>query len=50
MKTKRFTDMRKWVAQNDNDPVRLFRNIYDRLYDVLEPQSIPQNSYYHCRL
>ena len=43
VKTKRFTDMRKWVAQNvDNDPVRLFRNIYDRLYDVLEPQSIPQ--------
>ena len=43
IKTKRFTDMRKWVAQNvDNDPVRLFRNIYDKLYDVLEPQSIPQ--------
>ena len=43
IKTKRFTDMRKCVAQNvDNDPVRLFRNIYDKLYDVLEPQSIPQ--------
>jgi len=42
IKTKRFTDMRKWVAQNvDNDQVRLFRNIYDRLYEVLEPQSIP---------
>ena len=43
IKTKRFTDMRKWIAQNvDNDPVRLFRNIYDKLYEVLEPQSIPQ--------
>ena len=42
IKTKRFTDMRKWIAQNvDNDPVRLFRNIYDKLYEVLEPQSIP---------
>ena len=42
IKTKRFTDMRKWVAQNvDNDQVRLFRNIYDKLYEVLEPQSIP---------
>ena len=35
--------MRKWVAQNvDNDLVRLLRKIYDKLYDVLEPQSIPQ--------
>ena len=43
IKTKRFTDMRKWVATNiDNDPVKLFRKIYDTLYDVLEPQSIPQ--------
>ena len=43
VKTKRFTDMRKWVATNiDNDPVKLFRKIYDALYDVLEPQSIPQ--------
>ena len=43
VKAKRFTDMRKWVAQNvDNDPVKLFRKIYDNLYDVLEPQSIPQ--------
>ena len=43
IKAKRFTDMRKWVAQNvDNDPVKLFRKIYDKLYEVLEPQSIPQ--------
>ena len=28
--------MRKWVAQNvDNDPVKLFRKIYDSLYEVL---------------
>ena len=43
IKAKRFTDMRKWVATNiDNDPVKLFRKIYDTLYNVLEPQSIPQ--------
>jgi DNA polymerase III delta prime subunit len=43
LKEKDFTSMRKWVTQNlDNDPVRIYRKIYDGLYDYLNPQSIPQ--------
>ena len=43
LKEKRFNDMRKWVVQNlDNEPVFLFRSIYDVLYKVLSPNSIPQ--------
>ena len=42
MKHKEFTNVRKWVVNNlDNDPIRLFRRIYDRLYDYVEPSSIP---------
>ena len=42
IKEKDFTSMRKWVTQNlDNDPVRIYRIIYDSLYDNLKPQSIP---------
>ena len=42
MKNKEFTNVRKWVVDNlDNDPVRLFRSVYDSLYDFLEPSSIP---------
>ena len=34
--------MRKWVVQNlDNDPVKIFRKIYDTLYQSLEPSTIP---------
>jgi DNA polymerase III delta prime subunit len=43
MKKKEFGSIRKWVATNiDNDHVGLFRTIYDGLYEILEPQSIPQ--------
>lgn len=43
LKEKKFTDMRKWVASNiDNDPVQVFRLIYDSAYDVMEKKSIPQ--------
>ena len=43
LKDKDFSSMRKWVTQNlDNDPVRIYRKIYDGLYDHLKPQSIPQ--------
>jgi DNA polymerase III delta prime subunit len=43
LKNKEFTDMRKWVAQNVNmNSAIIFRRIYDSLYDVLEPSSIPQ--------
>jgi DNA polymerase III delta prime subunit len=43
LKTKDFSTMRKWVTQNmDNDPIRVYRKIYDALYDMLQPNSIPQ--------
>jgi hypothetical protein len=42
MKKKEFGSIRKWVASNiDNDHVGLFRSIYDSIYEILEPQSIP---------
>ena len=42
MKNKEFTNVRKWVVSNlDNDPVRIFRNIYDSLYDHVDGNSIP---------
>jgi DNA polymerase III delta prime subunit len=43
LKEKDFTSTRKWVTNNlDNDPVKLFRKLYDGLYEVLEPNSVPQ--------
>jgi replication factor C small subunit len=34
--------MRRWVVNNlDNDPVKIFREIYDTLYTNLEPSTIP---------
>ena len=42
LKNKEFSDMRKWVVNNlDNDPVKIFRKIYDTLYSNLEPSTIP---------
>ena len=42
LKNKEFGDMRKWVVNNlDNDPVRIFRKMYDTLYSNLEPSTIP---------
>ena len=42
LKNKEFGDMRKWVVNNlDNDPVKIFRKIYDTLYSNLEPSTIP---------
>jgi DNA polymerase III delta prime subunit len=42
MKNKEFTNVRKWVVDNlDNDPVRLFRRIYDNLYEHVDGSSIP---------
>ncbi len=42
MKNKEFTNVRKWVVNNlDNDSVRLFRRIYDNLYDYVDNSSIP---------
>lgn len=43
LKEKNFGDCRKWVTNNlDNDQTRIFRNIYDGLYEQLKPNSVPQ--------
>jgi len=43
LKAKDFAGARKWVTNNlDNDPVRIFRTMYDKLYEVLKPNSVPQ--------
>ena len=35
--------MRKWVVDNiDNDPVKVFRKIYDKMYDYMSSSSIPE--------
>ena len=42
MKEKEFTNVRKWVVNNlDNDPTRLFRSIYNNLYNYMDGSSIP---------
>ena len=43
LKEKDFSSVRKWVTNNlDNDAVTIFRKLYDTLYDVLAPNSVPQ--------
>tara|TARA_Y100001973_G_C5199484_1_gene336594 strand:+ start:436 stop:1371 length:936 start_codon:yes stop_codon:yes gene_type:complete len=43
MKTKNFTEVRKWCANNmDNDMNAIFRKIYDSSHDIMKQQSIPQ--------
>ena len=43
LKAKNFTEVRKWVGQNsDIETSTLFRQLYDKGTDVLEPSSIPQ--------
>ena len=44
LKEKRFSDVRKWVAQNvDGDSSQdIFRKVYDNIHEYAEPQSIPQ--------
>jgi DNA polymerase III delta prime subunit len=39
---KDFGAIRKWVATNDLDSNTVFRQLYDSLYDIMKPQSIPQ--------
>ena len=42
MKNKEFTNVRKWVVENlSNDPTRLFRRLYDNLYNYVDGSSIP---------
>lgn len=43
LKEKDFKSMRRWVVDNiDIDASAIFRGIYDRMYDKVSPQSIPQ--------
>lgn len=43
IKGKDFKSMRKWVVDNmDLDTSAIIRGIYDRMYDRIQPQSIPQ--------
>ena len=42
LKNNEFTIVRKWIVNNlDNDPNRMFRVIYDSLYDYLDGSTIP---------
>ena len=41
MKDKDFTSVRKWAATTEIDSTTLFRKLYDSLYDILKPSSIP---------
>ena len=42
IKEKKFTEMRKWVAENsDTDSSQLFRAFYDQAYSIVKPTSIP---------
>jgi len=43
LKTKQYKTTQKWVSSNlDNEPSYIFRTIYDNLYEVLEPSSVPK--------
>ena len=43
LKKKEFTTVKTWVVQHlDNDPSMMMRKVYDSLYDVLKPSSIPE--------
>lgn len=43
LREKDFASCRKWVTNNlDNDPSRIFRKLYDSLYEQLKPNSVPQ--------
>ena len=42
LKNNEFTNVRKWIVNNlDNDPNRMFRLVYDSLYDYLDGTTIP---------
>jgi DNA polymerase III delta prime subunit len=42
LKEKDFASVRKWAASTDFDSTTFFRKLYDALYDIAKPQSIPQ--------
>lgn len=43
IKTKNVSDARKWIVNNlDSDPAVIFRKIYDSLFDLVKPNSVPE--------
>ena len=42
IREKDFGAIRKWVASHEVDSNTLYRKLYDSLYDVMKPHSIPQ--------
>ena len=42
LKDKDFNLIRKWVSTHEIDSTNFYRKLYDSLYDVMKPQSIPQ--------
>lgn len=42
MRSKKFGEVRKWVAQNSDDYQAVIREVYDRLLDLFSGPSIPQ--------
>jgi hypothetical protein len=42
MKEKNFKEVRKWVVENiDNDPVMMYRKLYDTATEYFKPESVP---------
>ena len=42
LKGKDFGSCRKWVTHNTDEAALIFRSLYDNLYNVLTPSSVPQ--------
>ena len=42
LKEKDFAAIRKWAATTDIEPSTFYRKLYDNLYEILKPSSIPQ--------
>ena len=43
LKKKEFTNVKNWVVQHmDNDPSMVMRKVYDNIYSVMKPASIPE--------
>ena len=42
LKDKDFGACRKWVTQNIDEAAQVFRSLYDNLYNILTPPSVPQ--------
>ena len=47
LKDKDFGSVRKWVTNNlDNDPTKIYRKLYDTLYEQLKANAVPQLVHY----